>query len=311
MNQSPIVAVFADLHILSTVGLMPPSFKTTHGLVINQSPIQKWLWSCYDDACSQLVDIAGDHPFDIVFNGDVFEGRHHRSTEVATLDSTDDVPAGIEVVGPIAKRANRKFMVRGTECHVGNKELSLAAALGFYENPESGDPIFDRLPIDLNGVRHLFRHHISTAMRPYLEASALSVHLAEEQLEAARNYEVVPRVVVGAHRHRHGMYSNGTEMMIACPPWQALTRHGHKVVSASRCKPGFFILDPRGKRPGELPEVHSFIYQAPPEKGICLDGVPITNQPPPCHKSSKPSETGRSSIFSPPPSENSPVDSSG
>lgn len=281
MNKPPLLGVIADTHILSTVGLMPPAFKTTNELIIHQNPLQKWLWDCWQDGISQMLDIAGADPIDIVHNGDAIEGRHHRTVEVATLDPTDDIRAAKEVFDPVRQRVRKWIQVRGTECHTGNKELTLGEVLNAEKNPDSGLPVFDRLPLNINGVRCLFRHHISVALRPYLEASALSIHLAEEQLEASRNYEPVPRIVVGAHRHRHGLYSNGHEMCIACPPFQALTRHGHKVVSASRCKPGMFLFDWRGKRPGELPEVHSFIYRAPEASALALDDIPLTEAPPP------------------------------
>ena len=270
MSKIKLMAVVAGLHAGSTVGLLPPDFKTIEGTEVRQNAIQQWLWTCWQDALGYVHEIAGDDELALVNNGDSVEGVHHRTTQVISPDVQDHVNAAIALLDPLVKRASRFFVVRGTECHTNNREITIGKAMGAEINPEIGIPAFDRLTIDVNGVRCVFRHHMTTSMRTYLEASAMSIHLAEEQLQAARNGEPIPRIVCAAHRHCHGYYGTAREMFIVSPPWQALTRFGHKVVSDKRTKPGLYLLDWRGKKPGELPEVHERLYDAPQPKAIKL-----------------------------------------
>jgi hypothetical protein len=265
-----IVAVIADTHIGSTMGLLPENFTTLEGNEIKLNPIQQWLGACWKDSMGWLDEIAGQDEIAVVSNGDTIEGNHHRTTQIISPEVQDQVTAAMKFLQPLRDRASKMFFVRGTECHTGNREVSIATALKGEIDPATGLRAFDRLPIDIGGIRTVFRHHVSTAIRPWLEATALSIHLAEEQLEAIRNGEPAPRIICGAHRHRHGFYSNGREACIISPPWQALTRHGHKVVSAARTKPGMFILDWRDTKEGELPKVHQRLYDAPAPKAISL-----------------------------------------
>ena len=94
--------------------------------------------------------------------------------------------------------------------------------------------------------------------------------LAEEALQAVKNGEPFPQVVGRAHRHKYGTFSNGRQTAIVSPPWQGLTRHGHKVVPEARTQPGAYLLDWRGKPEGALPEVHERLYQAPAQTGVTL-----------------------------------------
>jgi hypothetical protein len=142
--------------------------------------------------------------------------------------------------------------------------------LGAVKNTEAGIYAFDRLTIDIAGVRCVFRHHIPASVRRNLSATQLSIQLGEEQLEAANNGEPIPRVVGAAHRHKPGYYEDDNGLCFVSPPWQALTRHGHKVVSPARTKPGVQILDWRNREDGENPLFLRRYYACPQPQAICL-----------------------------------------
>jgi hypothetical protein len=269
-KEAPVIVVLSDLHVGSTKGLLPDGYVNVEGAEVNQNAIQQWLWSCWLDAREQIGQIIGGRKFALVINGDAIEGVHHGTKEIWSTEIGDHALAAVQLLAPLANDADRVFMVRGTESHVNNHEASIGAKLGGDINPELGIAAFDRLTLDVHGVRCVFRHHIGTTMRRGLAGSQLSLSLAEEQLEAAANGEKVPQVIVCSHRHKPGVYSDNNGMCIVTPAWQVLTRFGHKVVSAARCTPGFQILDWQGKNTGELPHVHSRYYQAPQPKAIVL-----------------------------------------
>jgi hypothetical protein len=205
-------------------------------------------------------------------NGDLVEGVHHGTKQVISPETKDHVACAEEVLEPYTKGAAKVFVVRGTECHTNNHELTLGKILGGEADPDSNkrkpNHAFDRLQLEMGGTPCAFSHHIGTSTRDYLEATQLSVVLNQELVHASRNKETPPRVVVRSHRHRFGYFGNGHELCIVTPPWQALTRFGHKVVTAARCHPGVLVLDWRECDQGELPRIHYKLYEAPAQTFI-------------------------------------------
>lgn len=264
------IVVLSDIHAGSTVALLPPDFETTEGQTVGQNAIQRWLWACWLDAQDWIGEQMGEDPFALVLNGDLVEGVHHGTKQVISTDVGDHMKAAIEVLHPLAERAERTFVVRGTECHTGNVEIGVAKAINAENNPELNVPVFDRLTLDIAGIRCVFRHHIGTSVRRGLAGTQFSIQLAEEQVEAANNDETIPRVLCCAHRHKFGAYEDDRGLAVISPPWQMLSRFAHKVVSQARTKPGVYILDWRGLPDGSLPRVHKRLYDTPKPHAIAL-----------------------------------------
>lgn len=269
-KQIRLLVILSDLHAGSTVALMPPSFETLEGQTIEQSPMQKWLWECWLK-CNKWIDgIVGKDPHALVLNGDMIEGIHHHSKQVFSPDTNDHVEAAIHILRDRATKAASSFVIRGTECHTSNTEIVIGKALKLAVNEDTGLPAWDKLFLDVAGVRCVFQHHITTSVRPWTEGTGLASQAASEKLEAIDNDEIAPRVICCAHRHKYGQFSNGRTLTIVSPPWQMLTRHGHKVVGHARTKPGAYILDWRGVENGSLPKVHEILFNAPHPKAITL-----------------------------------------
>lgn len=264
------IVVLSDLHVGSTKALLQPGFTTLEGNKISLNAMQEWLWLCWLKANNFIEEQVGDEPFALVINGDIVEGIHHGTKEIWSPELADQRRAAIEVLKPIVSKASATFIVRGTECHTQNAEASIGEALGGEVNHEAGIHAFDRLVLELNGIRHVFRHHIGTSVRRGLAGTQLSANLAEEQVEAANNGEVIPRVVVCSHRHKYGLYQDTNGLLVVTPPWQGLTRFGHKVVSQARTNPGVVILSYDSKARGELPEVITKTFKTPEAQAIAL-----------------------------------------
>jgi len=241
---------------------MPPRFKTQQGQIVEPNAVQRFYWECWWRACKWINEVADGDPFGLVLNGDMIEGDHHHSDEVISLRVSDHVECAAELLEPVASKASRVWVVAGTNCHVRDHEVTLGHRFRAEKNPETGRPVFQRLTLDINGTRMVAKHHIGTTSRPWLEANALGAELASEQLNAVRNGETCPRIVAAAHRHVAGHVATADGLCLVTSAWQALTTHGHKVVSASRSRPGVYVLDWRGVADGELPRVHRRIYEA-------------------------------------------------
>lgn len=265
-----ILVVLSDIHAGSSKALLPPGFVTLEGMEVAQNAYQRWLWECWQRANAFIDETVGNRPWALVLNGDLIEGIHHGTKEIISPEVADHRRAAMEILRPLAKRATKTFVVKGTECHVNNHEVGIGEELHAVKDPTTKLHAFDRLTLDVAGVRCVFRHHIPASVRRNLSATQLSITLGEEQLEAANNGEPIPRVVGAAHRHKPGYYQDDNGLCFVSPPWQVLTRHGHKVVSAARTKPGVQILDWTDREDGELPEFKRKYYEAPKPEAICL-----------------------------------------
>jgi hypothetical protein len=265
-----ILVILSDLHVGSTCSLLQPDFVDDKKTPIGQNPVQAWFWKCWQDAQAWREKLVGDDEHYLVLNGDMVEGNHHRTTEIWSPDAANHVAACIEIVRPLADAAEKTFMVRGTECHVGGSENAIAHAIHAQVNPEFDQPYWDRLPIDMCGHRVSVRHHFPTTSRSYLEASQFSIQLGNAVNEAVRSGDIPPSILVGAHRHRTGHFVDGNRAVIVTGAWQALTRFGFKAVPDGVPCPSMYVLDWRGKEDGELPAIHFRRYNPPPMRSVRL-----------------------------------------
>lgn len=270
MSQIRQLVLISDIHAGSTKAILPPGFETLEGQPVGQSEIQKWFWQCWELANGWINQKTDIEPYGLVLNGDLTEGNHHGTKEIWSPEVGDHSKAATEILGPVAARANRTFVIRGTECHTASHEISVARAIGAEVNPDHGQPFWDRLSLDIAGVRVSVRHHFPATSRVHLEASQHSIQLGNAILEAARAGEKPPRIIVGAHRHRPGHWSDGKNMSVVTGAWQALTRHGFKVVPDGRPCPRVYHLDWRNKPDGALPEIDYIDFTAPESGAISI-----------------------------------------
>jgi hypothetical protein len=282
-----LLFVLSDIHAGSTVGLCPPNFKTTEENEIVLNGPQRFLYECWEHMKNQwLPSIVRNDEWALVLNGDMIEGTHHKTKQVISPDRRDHVNAAVALLQPLTNSgddedavaaridnpASQVFLTLGTECHTGNSEHDIARILRATPPPNApkNRMAWDRLDITIAGTRCVFQHHIVTSVRTYLEASGLGIFLNQEQLEAAKNLEPLPRVLGCAHRHRYGEFRDASGLSFVTPPWELLTRYGHKCVPAARTRPGGVILDWRNRPDGAIPEVHAITYRPPQDKAISI-----------------------------------------
>jgi hypothetical protein len=236
------IVCLSDLHVGSTVGIWPEGFVAHEGYEVGQTPIQKWLWRCWQEMQEWVEGYVGKDGFATVINGDCVEGIHHKSLQVMTPDPGDQVKAVEAVLGQLRDRADRLYLTLGTECHTRNDEVRIGAMMGAERDPETGHAAFNNLRLHINDTRISFHHHIGTAGRPDLESAALARALVAEQMEQARNGFPIPDIIVRAHRHRPGYFDNGCSHVLITGPWQDKTRFGHRVVPGAVCNPSVGII---------------------------------------------------------------------
>lgn len=261
-TKSKLVLLLSDLHVGSTVGLWPKEFVSNEGNSIGRNKFQDWLGLCWDDMLIWAQKVIGKDAFDLVVNGDLVEGIHHKALQVMTPDPGDQVDAVKQILGFLGETAAKVHLVKGTECHTRNDEIRIGRHIGASKDPSTGQHAWDSLDLEVAGTLYNFAHHISATSRGYLEASAHSINLGNMTHSRARTGKPVPKVMCRAHRHRHGIWDDGNQVSVVTGAWQGLTRYGYKVVPDAVPQPSAIIFDHRKLDSGELPLIHRRVYTA-------------------------------------------------
>jgi hypothetical protein len=264
MPDIKLLAIVSDLHAGSTYGILPPGFHTRNGNEIGLNDYQKWIWDCWGDCWGWFDKLRGKEDYTLVMNGDAVDGFHHGTTEIWTNDESEHGIAAYHVLKEPASKAASVFLTEGTESHTRGHEHGLAYQLKAKGSkvimPKGSGGAWPTLDISVHGTRIKFDHHIGTSMRSYLEASQLGIVLGNMRSEYARAGHDCPKVLVRAHRHRYGLFSDGYGMTVVTPAWQLLTRFGRRVVPDAVPQIGIVVLDWRDKEKGELPDVQTRLH---------------------------------------------------
>jgi len=256
--------LISDLHTWSTVGIWPEGFISKAGSHVGQNKYQGLLWEIWNHMWDWAFEIIGGDPYDLIINGDIVEGDHHRSKQVMTGDRDDQMIAAEMIIRPRLCYDPSLFIVQGTECHTHDDELWIGQELGAHKDPSTGHHAFRRLELELpTGKLLAVSHHMPTTKRIWTEANALNAELQNEVAEKVRNGVRPPDMIARAHRHIHGYYSNGRQAACCTGAWQGLTRFGDKVVPHAIPAPSMIILDSSHKEEGELPTIHEKVVSAP------------------------------------------------
>jgi hypothetical protein len=261
-TQSKMVVILSDLHIGSTVGLWPTGFVSNEGNHIGQNKFQEWLWECWCDAMQWSRKIIGKDAFDLVLNGDLVDGIHHKTLQVMTPDPGDQTSAVLQTLNGLGLQWSKLHVIKGTEAHSRNDEIRIGHALGATGTHKPGSTHGTTSTSTCMGA---FTTSPTTSARPpapTLRHRRIRSCLATLTHARARAGKPVPKVMVRAHRHRHGIWQDGNQISIITGAWQGLTRYGYKVVPDAVPQPSIIIADHRQADKGDLPLLHSRVYTA-------------------------------------------------
>jgi hypothetical protein len=270
MTNTKLCVVISDIHAGSTYAPVPDNFITLEGTVIVKNPVQKWIMKCWDDCWEWLYKTAGKDGWDIIINGDLVHGTLFRTKEIWSNNIDDHVMACYNLLKTPAQKAEHVYIIQGTEAHVATYENTIGNLLegkGVKIVRQSTEcSVWDSLLIKYNDILCKVDHHIATTGRPYLEASALSIHMGAERVEAARAKHAVPQVFARAHRHKFGEFSDGYGTIFTSPPWIAKDRFARKVVPHAIPQIGMVLMDFRGLEKGELPLIRTRLHTIKQQK---------------------------------------------
>ena len=253
-SRSVVIAVTSDLHCGSTVALCPPVIHLDDGGEYRASKAQLWLWENWRDFWGR-VDAqrkASGASLYQVYNGDMTEGDHHKTTQILSGNPTAQATVVNEVMRvPLALKPEGIIVVRGTEAHVGASacyEERIASGLrkdGYkvLVDDATGNASHWHFEMDVQGVRFDFAHHGRVGARPWAKPNAVHAPAPEIFYNAAANERPFPHLAVRSHMHQYvDTHDSHPTRLIQMPAWQLATAFIHRIAPNALADVGGLII---------------------------------------------------------------------
>jgi hypothetical protein len=269
-----LIVACGDLHAGSTVAPCPPEgIELDDGGVQMPNKLQRWLYDNWLDAWNQYGRLRDEYKPEtqtLVLNGDLVDGVHHKSPQLAPLVG-QHFRAALTLLerGPLRFGMDAVHMVRGTESHSGRAgeiEEGIARTLRAEgvttaEDPDTGQVSSYWRRFEVEGVRFDCRHHGRFGQRTHTKDAYLR-HYAHDIWEAhVRSGERPPDICLRSHRHQYGDSGRIHDLptrVLALPAWQALTSYCHRITIEDLGKHGIVVVPVRD---GQYLEPHAILYE--------------------------------------------------
>lgn len=245
MAKAHLIAVAADLHCGSTVGLCPSvGLELDDGGWYQPSPAQNWLWDRWGEAWKEVKRVQRQERADLhlVANGDLIDGDHHRTAQIASVLTGVHLRCALDALAvPLALKPKSVHILRGTPSHVGRCgeiEEGIARVLkkeGWPvvpdpDNPNTVSSYWRRLTF--GGVRFDFKHHGRMGQRSHTRGSYIRLYAHDIWAEAVKRGDEPPHIAVRSHNHiaaDSGHDLDCPTRVIATPAFQLATEFVYRI----------------------------------------------------------------------------------
>lgn len=210
--QRKIVAVFADTHGGSKLGLMPPGVQLLDDTgpepqtwTPQPTAIQKWLWGCYQEDMAAVVGIAGKSPIVLVHAGDLTQGTRYPEACVSAR-AADHFAIGMANLEPwyALKNLRSVCLVQGTSSHEfgdGSAPTIIGGELSKRYKRVNTFVVKHGL-LNIDGARMDVAHHgAGTGGRAWLTGNELRYYTRSVMLDEVVRGNAPPAALVRAHYH--------------------------------------------------------------------------------------------------------------
>ncbi len=224
--------VVGDLHVNSTVGLLPYSVNLDDGGTYRSSKGQRWLWRNWLSFWDEVSTTAEKHKASVwtVFNGDLVDVHgKHQQTQNISLNEADVFGMVLDTIEPALNVSERVFVIRGTAAHVkssGSMEEKIACDISAEKCGDNSS--WWELLLECESVRFDVRHHGPLGRLKWTTANALN----KRATEMALNYinKRCPDVAIQSHNHRYARSSDDLGIEVyALPAWQLITEFVNRI----------------------------------------------------------------------------------
>ena len=243
-----IVVCVGDTHCGSTVGLCPPEGLELddEGLYL-PSKAQNWLWNNWEEAWGKVKSVKRKNrkaKLHLILNGDLIDGDHHRTTQIATGLTGVHMRCAMESLRvPLALKPNTIHVLRGTPSHVGRaggSEEGIARALKAASWPVVGDPdtgmksSYSRV-IQVGNTRFDIKHHGRMGRRAHTKGPYMRWFAQDIFFNHMMDGDDPPDVAIRSPFHQFadsGRIHKIKTRAVALPAWQLATEYVHRVAES-------------------------------------------------------------------------------
>ena len=240
-DRPVVLAITSDIHAGSTVALCPPKVTLDDGGEYHASKAQLWLWERWQAFWQRAEQKRRqlDASLVQVFNGDLTEGDHHRTTQILSGNPTAQaavVNAAMKV--PLALKPDAIVGIRGTEAHVGpSAAFEERIFLGLKKDgwpvrvdEASGNASHWHWTFEHQGVRLDIAHHGKFGSRPSTKMNTVIALAFDIFTRAAIDGRPHPHLAVRSHMHQFGDTGSAyPTRLIQMPAWQLATAFIHRL----------------------------------------------------------------------------------
>ena len=233
-----VVAHVGDLHVNSSVALMPPIVTLDDGQRVRQSKTQRWLWKNWLNYWERTAEYKKELGARVVgiINGDWGDINRHSGFQLIEPENRDVVlQMMVDTVKPMREVCDYIIVCRGTEAHTGGVgwlENHAAKLIGAVKNKHDGTHSWHIWRGEVDGVRMTSSHHPGTnSMRGWTAGNEANRRAVMDVL--AFSYEKWrPQLTLWGHYH-HWANSGDTH------PIQAVYNRCWQVKTAFEYRFGF------------------------------------------------------------------------
>jgi len=242
LSAKPVLlAVVSDVHCGSTIAACPPEgVRLDDAGTYHPSVAQSWLWEQWEDFWKSVQVRVKQEKAKLIccYNGDLFEGNHHGSTQVISNNPEPAAYLADRVFGvPRALKPDQTFVIRGTEAHVGPSgatEEAFARSIRAVKNEHGKTWSWWHLQLEIHGRLFDFQHHGRMGQRPWTRANIVAMLAAQIFYERAARKLRHPDIAFRSHHHQYQDSHNAHPVrVIQTPAWQLKTAYAHKVAADS------------------------------------------------------------------------------
>tara|TARA_A100001515_G_scaffold119151_1_gene101641 strand:+ start:173 stop:925 length:753 start_codon:yes stop_codon:yes gene_type:complete len=208
---------------------------------------QEWLWNNWEEAWAKIKSLKRKHrraKLHLVLNGDLTDGDHHRTTQIATGHEGVHVHCAMEVLRvPLALKPDSIHILRGTPAHVGRAggmEEGLAKALKgqgwkVVEDPDTGNASSYHRLIKFGGLTFDVKHHGRMGRRAHTKGPYIRWYAQDIFFNYLMDGEEAPDLAIRSHFHQFadsGKIHKIKTRAVALPAWQLATEYVHRVAES-------------------------------------------------------------------------------
>lgn len=270
-KQRPVlIADVGDVHAGSTLSLAPERIALDDGGEYLAAKHQRWLFQCWTDYWKQVEEARreSDATLYVIFGGDLVEGFHHGSIEVASGNPNAQAAILNECVSiPLALKPDAIVIVRGTPAHVGQSgsaEERIADGLRrdkrpIISCPDTNTASWNHFRAEIHGHLIDVAHEGRTGQREHTRQNAANLHAHDIYLSHCKRGDRAPDLCIRHHHHRfNDSYDACPTRVVTNGAWQLKTGWAHQKFADTMSDIGGLVVT---VEPGRL-DVRKVQYKA-------------------------------------------------